>query len=72
MHQHGVVERERRLQLWKSDCSSIGKRVGSCHGGASREDRSVKQLIVIERKPVSEIGFMCDRGRRVLSQRGII
>ena len=34
VHQHGVVERERRLQLWESDRGSIGKRTGSCHCGA--------------------------------------
>lgn len=67
MHQHGVVERERRLQLWEGDCGSIWKRVGSRHVRASRENRSEKQVIVIDRKTVNEIGFMCSRGMRVLS-----
>lgn len=68
MHQHGVVERERRLQLWERDCGSIWERVGGCHVGTSRVNRSEKQVIVIDRKPVNELGFMCSRGRRVLSQ----
>lgn len=57
MHQHGVVEREGRLQLWESDCGSIWKRVGSCHADISRVNRLEKQVIVIDRKPVEQYWF---------------
>lgn len=57
MHQHGVVERQRRLQRWESDCGSIGKRAGSCHGGGSREDRSENQVIMVDGKPTNYKGF---------------